>query len=103
MELHLSKDNWWQEIEDNKDLPQPLKGLLRSLISATKGNLIPPDASEDLVRLAKKHLQDTLIWIGERLCYSVMVYVPKDKKKGRTFFLLACCYPDGELKRLSEL
>ena len=102
MDLRLSIDNWWQEIEGNDDLPESLKRLLKALIGATFNHLIPPVADENLVKLAKEHLQDD-VWIGS-FCYSLMVYVPEDTGKGRSFFLLMPRYcPNGKVKKISKL
>lgn len=103
MELHLSKDNWRDEIKDNDDLPNEMQALLMNLIQAEQENLIPPMADGYLIKLAKEHLQDA-IWIdGRQFCYSIMVFVPENTETGRTFFQLVPRFPWGELKRLSEL
>lgn len=97
----LSKDNWWSELADLKELPGDLMMMLRGLVGATLTNCITPAATPHLILLAKKYLSDG-ISIDDRP-YDIMVYVPDDIEKGRHFFALIPAWPNGELKRLSEL
>lgn len=81
-------------------LPNELVSLLASLINATLHNLIPPDATSRLIKLAKQHLNDG-IWLGDQY-YQVMVYTPDDKEHGRRLFTMVKAYPGGKLAFLRE-
>lgn len=104
MGLHLSKENWQEEIAASS-LPESLKDLVRSLVTGAFSCSIPLVAlepvAEPLISLVREHLQDT-IWIGY-LCFNVMIFVPKDKEKRRSVFMLIPSYPDGKLMRPAEI
>lgn len=102
MEIRISTKDWWENIDDLKGLPAELIGMLKSLISATLKNNMLPTATPQLMRLAQEHLQDP-IWI-DRKCFSIWAYTPNIVAENkRSFFILVRQYPDGELKKLSEI
>ena len=100
-EIRLSRTGWWKEFEQ-KNLPQDIIVLLRGLIGCYLGSAILPDATPQLITLAKEYLSKG-IWIGNNDLFDVMVYMPNNPTFHRSFFALANKWPGGELKRLSEL
>lgn len=100
-EIRLSRNNWWKELEQ-KDLPQDIVMLLRELIGSHMKSAILPEAKPRLIALAKDCLSKG-IWIGDSEFFDVMVYMPEDKVKYRSFFVLVPKWSGGELKRLAEL
>ncbi|MFA5020980.1 MAG: hypothetical protein WC517_02895 [Patescibacteria group bacterium] len=100
-ELHFSND-WWQEVGEIKDLPTELQGLLRELISDLLHDCIPPRAEGWMIQQVKKYLQGVLIFLDDRHCYTIMVYVPKDHERNHCVFMLTPALPDGDLRRLDE-
>ena len=101
MELKLSRDDWYEQLANMEELSLKLRGILVRVISAEKHKYTPPTATGPLIRLVKAYLQDP-IWLGEE-CFRLMVFVPDDKRKHHSSFKLVSSYPDGQLKRLSEL
>jgi len=100
-EIHLSEKDWWEEI-GRLELPEELKGLLRSLVSDTINNCIMPVVTMHRLKLAREYLSDVIICLGERKAYYVTVYVPDDTDQGRYAFFLSPCYPKGTMRRLEE-
>ncbi len=102
--LVLSKENCFHELSSmgtKGQLPLEVVHLVQNLILQMIKNLISDTATSRDVALAKEYLSDG-IQLGDRL-YDVCVYVPNDKKHGRSFFTLVRRWPNGELKRLEEV
>ncbi len=93
-------DNWWEELGDiSKDnpLPHELSGMLRDLITAHEKKTIEPHATPELIKLAKRHLANGIVFKGER--YEILVFVPENEAAHRRFFRLSPRLP-GKFKEL---
>lgn len=94
--------NWWGlNGKEQCESPSEVLPLTRGLISAMANKTTMPEATPELIRLAKEHLAHG-ISVGDTL-YEVMVFVPDGVENRRAFFVLVPVYPGGELKRLREL
>ncbi len=98
--LQLTKENWWNEIYDNKNLPTDLVFMLRALISAMIYSQIKPEATNYLIKLAKRYVSGGIQIDG--VPYAVMVSEPVNREGYRRMFVLVPAYPNSKLKRLEE-
>ncbi len=106
--IELGTD-FWMELEhmaQKGELPGRVADNLKSIISAALTHTIPSLAQPVEIQEMKEFVSEGIVLLKgshKEKWYDVMVYVPDDTEKGRTFFLLVPKYPDGELKRLKEL
>ena len=118
--IELTKRGYWQELENNKKLPVPVRDMLKSLVNAHFNSCIGPTATPTLIQLLQSDCPDILEGLSidfanpevattsdasakDERWFDVMVYLPDDMENHRRFFLLIPKYPDGHLTYLSLL
>jgi hypothetical protein len=108
--IRITRACWWQDLEALRTtigMPEALVGCLKELVSSHINNVVPPDATPHLVRLAKMYLNDG-VKISDSagdMLYDVVVFVPDPDKteRLRTFFRLIPKCRGGSFKHLKDV
>ncbi len=101
--IRLASEEHWSKLM-SYGLPVGLTHLIGELILTITNNSQRPDATPELIALAKEYLGVGLKLeseTGYRL-YEVMVYLPKDTEVRRSFFTLVHVWPEGKLVHINN-
>lgn len=112
--IEVTKNNYWQELKDNKSLSDTVRNLLIELINSLLHHTIHPIAATNVIRFIRECpavLEGISIDYADSFApdtrdvrwYDIMMYVPNDRDFGRAFLLLIKKYPNGRLTYLKDL
>lgn len=103
--IYLTYSNYRQELIRfwrSFGMPRDLIDCLIELVSSHIHSLTPPEATPQLIELAKRFLRNGIVLADSysKTTYDVMVFVPNpgEEKGTRSFFRLIRKWPGGELK-----